>query len=216
MREGRSRIRPGAGLAGAGAPISRDATGQAICPRRRVRGRPAGPSRAGERSGALSWPIAQHHADGTDLSGLRTALPIRYLDRVPPSTPAGRRALRRRGRRRAAGRAGRPLPRPGRGDGRPAVRPGQRPGLRRPGRPLSPLEHAAARTRTDAAGSPRVEAPGDTAGPGDVRRGIPGLDHLGTEPHDDAPRATDPAPRRQIRGRRHAALTTGFDDRSGP
>jgi hypothetical protein len=60
---------------------------EAICPCRSVGGRPGGPSSFGECFGALSWSIDHGHADGIDLSGLRTVLSIRYLDRVHPSTP---------------------------------------------------------------------------------------------------------------------------------
>src|SRR5215831_14727705 len=60
---------------------------EAICPCRSVGGRPGGPSSFGECFGALSWHIQQGHADGADLSGLRTVLSLRYLDRVQPSTP---------------------------------------------------------------------------------------------------------------------------------
>ena len=50
-------------------------------------GRPGGASSFGACFGALSWHIDQGHADGVDLSALRTVLSIRYLDRVQPSTP---------------------------------------------------------------------------------------------------------------------------------
>ena len=50
-------------------------------------GRPGGPSTYGECFGALSWHIHEGHADGVDLSALRTVLSIRYFDRVQPSTP---------------------------------------------------------------------------------------------------------------------------------
>jgi hypothetical protein len=57
---------------------------EAICRCRSVGGRPGGPSSFGECFGALSWYIHHGHADGLDLSGLRTVLSIRYLDRVQP------------------------------------------------------------------------------------------------------------------------------------
>ena len=60
---------------------------EAICPCRSVGGRPGGPSSFGECFGALSWHIHEGHADGVDLSALRTVLSIRYFDRVQPSTP---------------------------------------------------------------------------------------------------------------------------------
>ena len=55
------------------------------------------------------------------------------------------------------------------------------------------LEHTAARKRIDVIGYLRVEAEGDASEPGDVRCGIPGFDHPGTELHGDALRSTDPA-----------------------
>ena len=60
---------------------------EAICPCRSVGGRPGGPSSSGECFGALSWHIQDGHADGTDLSGLRAVMSLRYFDRVQPSTP---------------------------------------------------------------------------------------------------------------------------------
>ena len=59
---------------------------EAICPCRSVGGRPGGPSSFGECFGALSWHIHEGHADGVDLSALRTVMSIRYFDRVRPST----------------------------------------------------------------------------------------------------------------------------------
>ena len=56
----------------------------------------------------------------------------------------------------------------------------------------------------------------DASEPGDVRCGIPGFDHPGTELHGDTLRSTDPALRWQVTGRRHAAFTTDFDYRSSP
>lgn len=60
---------------------------EAICPCRAVGGRPGGPSTYGECFGGLSWHIDTGHADGVDLSDLRTVMAIRYYDRVQPSTP---------------------------------------------------------------------------------------------------------------------------------
>lgn len=73
----------------------------------------------------------------------------------------------------------------------------------------------AGREPTLAAGEIAVEAEGDASDPGDVRCGIPGFDHPGTEMHGDALRSTDPVLRWEVRGRRHAAFTTDFDYRSG-
>jgi hypothetical protein len=189
---------------------------EAICPCRSVGGRPGGPSSFGECFGALSWYIHDGHADGLDLSGLRTVMSIRYLDRVQPGTPwevvlyidqgadAGQRAA-------IAdiflGRAGGTVARqygPAIGEVH-AVRPAR-----------ITLEHTTPRKRIGVIGYLRAEAEGDASEPGDVRCGIPGNDHPGTELHADALRSTDPALRWEVRGRRHAAFTTDFDYRSGP
>ena len=188
---------------------------EAICPCRSVGGRPGGTSSFGECFGALSWHIHEGHADGADLSGLRTVLSIRYFDRVQPSTPwevvlyvdegAG-------DEQRAAladivlGRAGGTVTRlygPAIGEVC-AVRPAR-----------ITLEHVAPRKRIDVVGYLHVEAEGDASEPGDVRCGIPGYDHPGTELHGDALQSTDPALRWEVRGRRHAAFATDFDYRSG-
>jgi hypothetical protein len=181
-----------------------------------VGGRPGGPSSFGECFGALSWHILEGHADGVDLCALRTVLSIRYLDRVQPSTPwdvvlyVDQDASREQ---RAAladiflGRAGGTVAQlygPAIGEVY-AVRPAR-----------ITLEHIAARKRIDVVGYLTVEAEGDASEPGDVRCGIPGFDHPGTELHGDALRSTDPALRWEVRGRRHAAFTTDFDYRSGP
>ena len=189
---------------------------EAICPCRSVGGRPGGPSSFGECFGALSWYVHQGHAGSTDLSSLRAVLSIRYLDRVRPSTPwevvlyVDQDASEQQ---RAAlagiflGRAGGTVARqygPAIGEVH-AVRPAR-----------ITLEHTAARKRIDVVGYLTVEAEGDASEPGDVRCGIPGFDHPGTELHGDLLRSTDPALRWEVRGRRNAAFTTDFDYRSGP
>jgi len=187
---------------------------EAICPCRSVGGRPGGPSSFGECFGALSWHIHDGHADGVDLSNLRAVMSIRYRDAVQPSTPwevvlyvddNGD------DRQRAAiadillGRAGGTVARlygPAIGDVH-VVRPAR-----------IALEHAAARKRIDVVGYLTVEAEGDASDPGDVKCGIPGFDHPGTELHGDVLRSTDPALRWEVRGRRNAAFSTDFDYRS--
>ncbi len=189
---------------------------EAICPCRSVGGRPGGPSSFGECFGALSWHIHEGHADGVDLSALRTVLSIRYFDRVQPSTPwevvlyvdegasdEQRSALADIFLGRAGGTVAR-LYGPAIGEVY-AVRPAR-----------IVLEHVAARKRIDVVGYLRVEAEGDASEPGDVRCGIPGFDHPGTELHGDALQSTDPALRWEVRGRRNASFTTDFDYRSGP
>lgn len=188
---------------------------EAICPCRSVGGRPGGPSSYGECFGAVSWHIRQGHADDLDLSDLRVALSIRYLDRVQPSTPWEVVLYvddRGSGEQQAAlagiflGRSGGTVAQlygPAIGDVR-AIRPAR-----------ITLEHVAARKRIDVVGYLRVEAEGEASELGDVRCGIPGFDHHGTELHGDSLRSTDPALRWEVRGRRHAAFTTDFDYRSG-
>jgi hypothetical protein len=188
---------------------------EAICPCRSVGGRPGGPSSFGECFGALSWYIQEGHCDGIDLSGLRVVLSIRFRDRVQPSTPwevvlyvdhdaaAGQRAaLADIFLGRAGGTAARQYG-PAIGEVH-AVRPAR-----------ITLEHTAPRKRIGVVGYLTVEAEGDASKPGDVRCGIPGNDHPGTELHGHVLRSTDPALRWEVKGRRHAAFTTDFDYRSG-
>lgn len=56
-----------------------------------------------------------------------------------------------------------------------------------------------------------VEAEGAASAPGDVKCGIPGFDHPGTELNGDVLHSDDPALRWEVRGRRHAAFATDFD-----
>ena len=149
-------------------------------------------------------------------SGLQAVLSIRYLDQVQPSTPwevvlyVGQGASD--GQRTALadiflGRAGGTVARlygPAIGEVY-AVRTAR-----------ITLEHGAARKRIDVIGYLTVEAEGDASEPGDVRCGIPGFDHPGTELHGDTLRSTDPALRWEVRGRRNAAFATDFDYSSGP
>jgi hypothetical protein len=174
---------------------------EAICPCRSVGGRPGGPSSFGECFGALSWYIDQGHADGVDLSARRTVLSIRYLDQ--DASDEQRAALADIFLGRAGGTVAR-LYGPAIGEVY-AVRPAR-----------IALEHTAARKRIDVVGYLTVEAEGDASEPGDVRCGIPGFDHPGTELHGDLLRSTDPALRWEVRGRRNAAFATDFDYRSGP
>jgi hypothetical protein len=189
---------------------------EAICPCRSVGGRPGGPSSFGECFGALSWQIDQGHADAIELSGLRVVMSIRYFDRVQPSTPwevvlyVDRAADD--GQRAAIsdiflGRAGGTVARlygPAIGAVH-AVRSAQ-----------ITLEHAEPRKRIGVVGYLTVAAEGDASAPGDVRCGIPGFDHPGTELHGDALWSTDPELHWEVRGRRHAAFATAFDYSSEP
>jgi hypothetical protein len=188
----------------------------AICPCRSVGGRPGGPSSFGECFGALSWQVEQGHADDIDLSDLRTVLSIRYLDNVQPSTPwevvlyVDERADDDQHRALAdifLGRAGGSVAQlygPAIGEVH-AVR-----------RARITLEHATPRKRIDVVGHLNVEAEGEASAPGDVRCGIPGFDHPGTELHGDVLLSADPALRWEVRGRRNASFATDFDYRSDP
>ena len=187
---------------------------EAICPCRSVGGRPGGPSSFGECFGALSWHIQHGHADGIDLSDLRAVMSLRYFDRVQPSTPwevvlyvdrdgddAQRAAIADIFLGRAGGTVAR-LYGPAIGEVH-VVRPAR-----------ITLEHVKPRKRIKVAGYLAVEAEGAASEPGDVRCGIPGFDHPGTELHGSELQSTDPALRWEVRGRRHAAFATDFDYRS--
>jgi hypothetical protein len=187
---------------------------EAICPCRSVGGRPGGPSSFGECFGALSWHIHEGHADGIDLSGLRAVMSLRYFDRAQPSTlwevvlyvdrdanDAQRAAVADIFLGRAGGTVAQ-LYGPAIGEVH-VVRPAR-----------ITLEHVKPRKRIKVVGYLTVEAQGDASEPGDVRCGIPGFDHPGTELHGRELQSTDPALRWEVRGRRHAAFATDFDYRS--
>jgi hypothetical protein len=176
-----------------------------------VGGRPGGPSSFGECFGALSWHIHEGHADLLDLSDLRTVLSIRYYDQVHPSTPweavlyVEERADDDQLHALAdifLGRAGGTVAQ----QYGPAI--GEVHAVRRA---RITLEHTTPRKRIDVLGYLTVEAEGEASAPGDVRCGIPGFDHPGTELQGDGLHSTDSALRWEVRGRRHAAFTTDFD-----
>jgi hypothetical protein len=56
-----------------------------ICPCRRINGVSGGRSTHGECLGVLTWAIAEGHATGCRLDGLKVALAIRYHDDEPSS-----------------------------------------------------------------------------------------------------------------------------------
>ncbi len=58
---------------------------EAICPCRRVGGRPGGRSTYGECLGALSWIVNQGRVGDVDLAGMRTVVVSRYHDDEPGS-----------------------------------------------------------------------------------------------------------------------------------
>jgi len=78
------------------------------------------------------------------------------------------------------------------------------------------LEHVAPRRRIDVVGYLSVEAEEPASAAGDVRCGIPGFDHPGTELFGEQLTSTDPKLTWEVRGRRHASFTTDFDYTSDP
>lgn len=182
----------------------------AICPCRSVGGRPGGPSSFGVCFGSLSWHVNEGHADDVDLGGLDVALSIRYRDDVKPSTrwevvlyvderadEAQRDALADIFLGRAGGSVAQ-LYGPAIGTVR-AIRPAR-----------ITLEHAEETKRIDVAGCIRVEASGYASIPADVRCGIPGFDHPGTELYASRLESMDEELRWEIRTPRRAAFATDY------
>ena len=187
----------------------------AICPCRSVHNEPGGPSTHGVCFGTLSWHIQDGHAAGLDLSDLMVVMSLRYHDDVQPSTRwevvlyVDDRADEQQRDALAAiflGRAGGTVANlygPAIGDVL-AIRPAR-----------ITVEHIAPRKRIGVVGYITVEAEGAASEPDDVRCGIPGFDHPGTELHGQQLVSTDEVLKWEIRGRRHAAFATDFDYRSG-
>lgn len=184
---------------------------EAICPCRSVHGRPGGSSSFGECFGALSWHVHEGHADGVILDDRRVVLSIRFFDNVAPSTPWQVALYVDDGADRAQeealasiflGRAGGSVS----ALYGPAI--GEVLGIRRA---KIHLEHVAPRRRIDVVGLVTVEAEGEASAVGDVRCGIPGFDHPGTELHGDVLMSHDPVLQWEVRGRRNAAFATDFD-----
>jgi len=186
----------------------------AICPCRSVHGQPGGPSSYGVCYGSLSWRIDDGHFGELDLTGRQVVMSIRYRDEVQPSTrwetfiyvdedanDEQRDALADI----FAGRAGGSVMQlygPAIGTVH-AVR-----------RARISLEHVAPRKRIDVVGYLTVEAEGAASDEGDVRCGIPGFDHPGTELYGDVLKSSDESFTWEIRGKRNAAFATDFEYRS--
>jgi hypothetical protein len=156
------------------------------------------------------------HADGVDLSGLRTVLSIRYFDNVKPSTrwEVVLYVDDRSDDAQADALADIFL---GRAGGRVAELYGPVIGLVHAVRRAKiTLVHTAPRKRIDVVGYVTVEAEGNASSPGDVQCGIPGFDHPGTELHGDVLWSTDPMLKWQVRGRRNASFASDFDYSSSP
>lgn len=187
---------------------------EAICPCRSVGGRPGGTSTFGECFGSLSWHVAVGHSGDLDLSDLRVVLSLRSRDDVTPATrwetvlyvdDAATRAQHEALAAIFLGRAGgtvEDLYGPAIGTVH-AVRSAR---IR--------LEHVQPRKRIDVVGYLTVEAQDPASEEGDVRCGIPGFDHPGTELYGERLTSTDSALRWEVRGRRHATFVTDFDYRS--
>jgi len=184
---------------------------EAICPCRSVGGQPGGPSTYGECFGTLSWHIHEGRWDDVDLSDLMVVMSLRYFDSVQPSTKwevvlyvdergddMQRTALAEIFLGRAGGTVAE-LYGPAIGDVH-VVRPAR-----------ITVEHVAPRKRIDVVGYVSVEAEGSASEVGDVRCGIPGFDHPGTELAGHGLRSDDPILRWEIRGKRHASFTTDFE-----
>ena len=188
---------------------------EAICPCRSVGGRDGGPSSWGECFGTLSWQIKDGYAGTVGLDGRTVVMSLSYSDRIQPSTPwkvilyvddgaddeqlAALAAI-------FLGRAGGTVA----ALYGPAI--GEVVTVRRA---QISVEHVAARKRIDVVGYLTVEAQGEASEPGDVRCGIPGFDHPGTELFGEVLTSTEPALRWSIIGKRNAAFATDFEYRSG-
>ena len=56
---------------------------EAICPCRRIGGRPGGRSTYGECIGALSWIVGEGRMGDADLAGMKAVVASRYHDDEP-------------------------------------------------------------------------------------------------------------------------------------
>jgi hypothetical protein len=183
----------------------------AICPCRSVHGEPGGPSTYGVCYGSLSWHIQEGHAGPVDLSDRLVVISLRYHDDVQPSTPwevicyVDERADD--GQLQAIadiflGRAGGTVTELyGRAIGE----------VHSVKRARITVEHVQARKRIDVVGYLSVESEGDASEPGDVRCGIPGYAHPGTELFGAVLESSDGPFRWEIRGKRNASFATDFE-----
>jgi hypothetical protein len=189
---------------------------EAICPCRSVHGAPGGPSTYGECFGALSWNIQRGHFGDVDLSSLLVVMTLRYFDAHQPSTrwevvlyvderadDAQLAAISDIYLGRAGGRV---MELYGSAIGEVhAVR-----------RARITVEHVAPRKRIDVVGYVTLEGEGAASEEGDVRCGIPGFDHPGTELFGQGLVSTDEVLRFEVRGKRHATFASDFEYYSSP
>jgi len=182
----------------------------AICPCRSIHGEPGGPSTYGICYGAVSWHVLEGQWGSTDLADLRAVLSLRFKDDVQPSTPwevvlyVDERADEAQHDALAdifLGRAG------GTPVSQYATAIGHIHAVRRA---QITLEHVAPRKRIDIVGYLRIEAEDAASDEGDVRCGIPGFDHPGTELYADYLKSTDEALTWEVRGKRNASFATDF------
>ena len=186
----------------------------AICPCRSVHGAPGGPSTHGICFGTLSWHVVDGHMGSVDLSDRRVVMSVRYHDEVQPSTrwEVMLYVDERSDDTQLAALADIFL---GRAGGRvmelygPAI--GEVHGVRKA---RISVEHVAPRKRIDVVGYITVEAEDPASEPGDVRCGIPGYDHPGTELYGEVLRSDDGPLQWAIVGRRNASFATDFEYRS--
>jgi hypothetical protein len=176
-----------------------------------VHGAPSGPSTYGVCFGSLSWHIHEGHAGSIDLSDLMVVISLRYYDNVQPSTPwevmcyVDDRADDDQFRALAdifLGRAGGTVSQlygPAIGEVRSEVR------------AHISVEHVRPRKRIDVVGYLTVESEGDASDAGDVRCGIPGYAHPGTELFGQVLKSDDGPFTWAIVGRRNASFATDFD-----
>ena len=186
----------------------------AICPCRSVGAAPGGPSTYGVCYGSLSWRILDGHAEAVDLSGLDVVMSLRYHDDVQPSTPweVVLYVDERASDQQLDALAGIFL---GRWGGTVESLYGRAIGeVHAVRRARITVEHVAPRKRIDVVGYITVASEGPASEVGDVRCGIPGLDHPGTELFGDELVSTDEVLRWEIRGRRNASFATDFDYQS--
>jgi hypothetical protein len=165
--------------------------------------------------GGLSWQVLRGHADGLSLAGRSVVLSLWYADNVSPSTPwrvvlyiddgaddEQAEALADIFLGRAGGTVASQYG--------PAI--GEVLAVRRA---RITLEHRTPRKRIGVVGYLTVEAEGSASVEGDVRCGIPGFDHPGTELYADVLQSRDPDLTWQVVGKRHASFATDFDYTSG-
>jgi hypothetical protein len=183
----------------------------AICPCRSVHMQPSGPSTYGVCYGSLSWHILDGRAGDIDLTDLRVVLSLRYHDKVQPSSRwevicyVDERADDEQLGAIAdifLGRAGGTVSRlygPAIGQ----VHDVKRARIR--------VEHVQARKRIDVVGYLLVEAEVPASDEGDVRCGIPGYDHPGTELFGEVLESRDGPFEWAIVGKRNASFASDFE-----